>query len=57
MNDNVPQLIPEVNPDHVDLIKKQNTSGYIVTCPNCVVAGLAVVLKPCLLYTSDAADE
>tara|TARA_B100000315_G_scaffold154718_1_gene143245 strand:+ start:893 stop:1945 length:1053 start_codon:yes stop_codon:yes gene_type:complete len=46
MNDNIPLLIPEVNPDHVDLIKKQNTSGYIVTCPNCVVAGLVVVLKP-----------
>ena len=26
MNDNIPLLIPEVNPDHVDLIKKQNTS-------------------------------
>ena len=46
----VPLLIPEVNPDHIDLIKKQNFtkdgSGWIVTNPNCVVVPLVTSLKP-----------
>ncbi len=45
---NVPLLIPEVNPDHLDLIKRQTytNDGCIVTNPNCSVVGLAMALKP-----------
>lgn len=50
----VPLLIPEVNPDHLNLIGEQNFtedgSGWIVTNPNCVVVPLAMSLKP--LYTN-----
>lgn len=43
----VPLLIPEVNPEQIELLSKQ--SGYpgnIVTNPNCSVIGLAMALKP-----------
>jgi aspartate-semialdehyde dehydrogenase len=44
----VPLLIPEVNPDHLALAEMQlrEFPGFIVTNPNCVVAGLALALKP-----------
>lgn len=46
----VPLLIPEVNPDHLDLIHQQSftddNSGWIVTNPNCVVVPLVTTLKP-----------
>lgn len=42
----VPLLIPEINPDHLDLLAFQSTSGKIITNPNCVVAGLVPALKP-----------
>ena len=49
-NPTVPLLIPEVNPDHIDLIKEQtftsDGSGWIVTNPNCVVVPLTTTLKP-----------
>ena len=48
MRDDVPLLIPEVNPEHLDLIKKQNTfakGGFIVTNANCSTTGLAPPLK------------
>ena len=49
MDDDVPLLIPEVNPDHLDIIKKQKyRSGCIVTNPNCSVIGLVLALKPLL---------
>jgi aspartate-semialdehyde dehydrogenase len=49
MDDDVPLLIPEVNPDHLDLIKVQNYgSGCIVTNPNCSVIGMVIALKPLL---------
>ncbi|MCB0752619.1 MAG: aspartate-semialdehyde dehydrogenase, partial [Ignavibacteriae bacterium] len=40
----VPLLIPEVNHDHLELIK--NKSGAIVTNPNCSTIGLALAIKP-----------
>ncbi|TVQ06232.1 MAG: aspartate-semialdehyde dehydrogenase [Balneolaceae bacterium] len=47
---NVPLLVPEVNPDHIDLIKTQtfteDGSGWIVTNPNCVVIPLVMSLRP-----------
>ena len=46
MQDNVPLIIPEINANHIDLIHTQKTPGKIITNPNCVVAGLALALKP-----------
>ena len=48
MEDDVPLLIPEVNPDHVSLIDRQNYSGrgFIVTNPNCSTVGVVCALKP-----------
>ncbi|MDZ7262283.1 MAG: aspartate-semialdehyde dehydrogenase [candidate division KSB1 bacterium] len=51
MDKNVPLLIPEVNPEHLGLIEQQksrwgNSSGFIVTNPNCSATPLAMVLAP-----------
>jgi aspartate-semialdehyde dehydrogenase len=45
---NVPILIPEVNLDSIRLIEKQNfpSKGFIITNPNCCVAGLALAISP-----------
>lgn len=45
-SENVPLLIPEVNPGHLEMIKSQKRSGAIVTNPNCSTIGLAIALKP-----------
>lgn len=49
MDDDVPLLIPEINPDHVDLVKHQRRAhgwdGMIVTSPNCATTGLVFPLK------------
>ncbi|MCX6136801.1 MAG: aspartate-semialdehyde dehydrogenase [Ignavibacteriales bacterium] len=43
----VPLLIPEVNPDHLGLVKIQPYGkGAIVTNPNCSTIGLVIALKP-----------
>lgn len=49
MDDDVPLLIPEINPDHlsaVEVQRKKTGGGYIVTNPNCTVVGLAMALAP-----------
>lgn len=50
MADDVPLLIPEVNPDHLGLIEIQrqqrNWSGAIVTNPNCTSTPLVMALHP-----------
>jgi aspartate-semialdehyde dehydrogenase len=48
MDEDVPLLIADVNPEHIALVKHQKYSetGYIVTNPNCSVTGLATALKP-----------
>lgn len=49
MDPDVPLLIPEVNPDHLDAIaaqRRRTGGGYIVTNPNCSVVGLAMALAP-----------
>ncbi len=49
MDPDVPLLIPEVNPQHLDAIaaqRKRTGGGYIVTNPNCSVVGLAMALAP-----------
>ncbi|MBN1408218.1 MAG: aspartate-semialdehyde dehydrogenase [Calditrichaceae bacterium] len=43
----VPLMIPEVNPDHIQLMEFQNYGeGKIVTNPNCSVIGMVIALKP-----------
>lgn len=46
----VPLLIPEVNPDHLELIATQRArrgwSGAIVTNPNCTATGPTMALRP-----------
>lgn len=50
MERDVPLLIPEVNADHLDLLKQQSAArgwkGAIVTNPNCVVVVYAMALAP-----------
>ncbi|MDI6401204.1 aspartate-semialdehyde dehydrogenase [Balneolaceae bacterium ANBcel3] len=49
-HENVPLMVPEVNPDHAELIHSQdfdpNGKGFIVTNPNCVCIPLTTALKP-----------
>jgi aspartate-semialdehyde dehydrogenase len=48
MREDVPLLIPEVNPDHLELVRGQDTfahGGYIVTNANCSTTGLALPLQ------------
>lgn len=48
--DTVPLMVPEVNPDHAELIPMQNFDpygrGFIVTNPNCVCIPLVTGIKP-----------
>ncbi|HTS88629.1 MAG TPA: aspartate-semialdehyde dehydrogenase [Gemmatimonadales bacterium] len=50
MEEDVPLVIPEVNPDHLALLGRQQRlrawSGAIVANPNCSTAGLVVALAP-----------
>ncbi|MFO7447899.1 MAG: aspartate-semialdehyde dehydrogenase [Ignavibacteriaceae bacterium] len=46
MDKDVPLLIPEINADHLDLIKTQSYKGCIITNPNCSTIGMALALKP-----------
>jgi aspartate-semialdehyde dehydrogenase len=47
MDKDVPLLVPEINADHLGLIKQQEyNGGCIVTNPNCSVIGLVLALKP-----------
>ena len=54
MMDDVPLLIPEVNPDHLELIDVQRNTrrwrGAIVTNPNCSTVVLAMALAPLLRF-------
>ena len=44
---NVPLIIPEVNSDHLEMIKFQKYGdGDIITNPNCSTIGLVLALKP-----------
>ena len=49
MDSDVPLVVPEVNAEHLELLKIQRrTRGWrkgIATTPNCTVTGLAIVLK------------
>jgi len=50
MQEDVPLVIPEVNSDHVALLKTQkwykDNGGFIVTNPNCSAIGLVMALAP-----------
>jgi aspartate-semialdehyde dehydrogenase len=48
LHDDVPLLLPEVNPDHTALIDQQDwgSDGFIVTNPNCSTVGLVCGLRP-----------
>jgi len=47
MDPDVPLIVPEVNPDHLDLVSEQSWGeGAIVTNPNCSTIGLVLALKP-----------
>ena len=53
-DEDVPLMIPEVNPDHLDLVKAQNYKGGIITNPNCSTIGMVMALKP--LYDAFGLD-
>lgn len=51
MDSDVPLLIPEVNPEHLDLLPTQQTAqgfkrGFIVTNPNCTSIPMTMALAP-----------
>lgn len=50
MKKNIPLVIPEVNPEYLDMIdaqqKENNWDGFIVTNPNCSTIALTITLKP-----------
>ena len=50
MDDDVPLLVPEINPEHLGLLKAQRAKrgwpGAIVTNPNCSTIGLVMALAP-----------
>jgi len=54
MDNDVPLIIPEVNPDHAALISVQKRlrgwKGFISTDPNCSTIQLAMTLKPLMQF-------
>jgi aspartate-semialdehyde dehydrogenase len=50
LDPNVPVIIPEVNAEHLALLKKQKEvygwDGLLITSPNCTTTGFAIPLKP-----------
>ena len=51
MHEDVPLVVPEINPDHLDIITVQKKNrgydrGFIVTNPNCTAIGLVLALAP-----------
>jgi aspartate-semialdehyde dehydrogenase len=54
MENDVPLLIPEVNPDHLKLVEVQQKNrgwkGFITTDPNCSTIQMAMTLKPLMQF-------
>ena len=54
MEKDVPLLIPEVNPEHLELIpiqqKNRSWKGFISTDPNCSTIAMALTLKPLMQF-------
>jgi len=46
----IPLIVPEINPEHVEIIpeqrKRRGIDGFISTDPNCSTTGLVMTLKP-----------
>jgi aspartate-semialdehyde dehydrogenase len=55
-DEDVPLLIPDVNPDHLQILNRKKTEeGMIVTNPNCSAIGMVLALKP--LYDNFGLEE
>jgi aspartate-semialdehyde dehydrogenase len=54
MDKDVPLIIPEINPSHIELVKVQQKQrgwkGFITTDPNCSTIGLALTLAPLMQF-------
>jgi aspartate-semialdehyde dehydrogenase len=54
MDKDVPLIIPEINPSHIEMVKVQQKQrgwkGFITTDPNCSTIGLAITLAPLMQY-------
>ncbi|MGD6809676.1 MAG: aspartate-semialdehyde dehydrogenase [Candidatus Bathyarchaeia archaeon] len=54
MDKDVPLIIPEINPDHAEMVKVQQKlrgwKGFITTDPNCSTIQLAISLKPLMQF-------
>ncbi len=46
MDATVPLVIPEINVEHFELVKQQQTQGKIITNPNCSTIAMMLVLAP-----------
>lgn len=46
MDEGVPLLVPEINPEHLALLERRRGAGFIVTNPNCSTIMLALALAP-----------
>ena len=48
LDSDVPLMVPEVNPEHLDLARHQSwgNGGMILTNPNCSTIGMVLALKP-----------
>ncbi len=46
MDENVPLVIPEINPDHFEMVSRQTWPGAIITNSNCSTMFLAMALAP-----------
>lgn len=55
MDPDVPLLVPEINPDHIELVRRQGTKGWIVANGNCTAIVLELALAP--LQRSFGLDE
>jgi aspartate-semialdehyde dehydrogenase len=59
MDGDVPLLIPEVNPEHLDLLEYQQKArswsrGFVVTNPNCTAIPMTMALAPLLPFRPEA---
>lgn len=49
MDSDVPLIIPEVNPDHLQLIDNENNGGWEITNPNCSAVVISLALAPIII--------
>ncbi|MBU1627107.1 aspartate-semialdehyde dehydrogenase, partial [bacterium] len=53
MDEDVPLVIPEINPDHIEIVREQN--GFIIANPNCSAVNLTLAIAP-LHYSFGVTD-